>query len=85
MATLMEPIRNHTKPLSHPSVRRRMVRAKLVLDQPEAVIDSVAAMVKALNNGAKLPGSTSHECFPRPRLIQYEMMEIPTKLTIFFG
>jgi len=73
MAMLVEMSRNHTNMRVLPVVSRRMVSAKLVLDQMDATTDSVPAKVKALIIGTAFAGSMSHECLPRPRLMQYEM------------
>jgi len=66
--------------LIQPSVRRRMVRAKLDLDQTEEQMDKVPAAEKILNRCEYESKGTSQLCFPKPMPTQTETMMDSAKM-----
>jgi len=80
IAILVEISKNHTNMRVLPVVNRKIVKAKLVLDQIDATTDSVAAKVKAFIIGEMSVGSISHVCLPMPRLMQYVMRPDSVKI-----
>jgi len=64
----------------HPSVRRRMVRAKLDLDHTDEQMDRVPAAEKVLKRTEKDSMGTSQLCFPKPMPMHTETMMHSAKM-----